>query len=223
VRLPCATHLISAGNSKERLESEVRPLVKQFLRERGLKLSPDKTRITHIDEGFDFLRQYLRKYDGKALVKSSKENTQAFLEKVRGIIGGNGTVSQTLLIDLLNPVMRGWANLPSVCGGEGDVRPGGSRNLAAPLAMGQTQTSQEIGGLREEAILTSPGRSKLGVCVKDGGAHCGRQAGLETSCFGKRLQFRRHFKIYRVTTSIAFAAGGEGCGSRVHQLKPPEA
>jgi RNA-directed DNA polymerase len=105
-----ADDFIITGDSKELLESEVRPLVAQFLRERGLKLSPDKTRITHIDEGFDFLGQNLRKYDGKPLVKPSKKNTHAFLEKVRDIIGKNGTVPQSLLIDRLNPVIRGWAN-----------------------------------------------------------------------------------------------------------------
>jgi len=42
------------------LESEVRPLVEQFLQERGLVLSADKTRTTHIDEGFAFLGQNLQ-------------------------------------------------------------------------------------------------------------------------------------------------------------------
>jgi len=80
------------------------------LKERGLTLSTDKTRITPINEGFDFLGQNLRKYDGKPLVKPSKKNTHAFLEKVRGIIDANKSVSQTVLIGLLNPVIRGWAN-----------------------------------------------------------------------------------------------------------------
>jgi RNA-directed DNA polymerase len=100
---------------KELLESEVRPLVEQFLQERGLVLSADKTRITHIDEGFDFLGQNLRKYDGKPLVKPSKKNTHAFMEKVRGIIDANKSVSQTVLIGLLNPVIRGWANYHQHC------------------------------------------------------------------------------------------------------------
>jgi RNA-directed DNA polymerase len=105
-----ADDFIITGDSKELLENEVRPLVEQFLKERGLTLSADKTRITHIDEGFDFLGQNLRKYDGKPLVKPSKKNTHALLEKVRGIIEVNKSVSQTLLIGLLNPVIRGWAN-----------------------------------------------------------------------------------------------------------------
>lgn len=105
-----ADDFIITGDSKELLENEVRPLVERFLKERGLMLSPDKTRITHIDEGFDFLGQNLRKYGGKPLVKPSKKNTHVFLEKVRGIIKENKTDSQSALIGRLNPVIRGWAN-----------------------------------------------------------------------------------------------------------------
>jgi RNA-directed DNA polymerase len=110
-----ADDFIITGDSKELLENEVRPLVEGFLKERGLALSADKTRITHIDEGFDFLGQNLRKYDGKPLVKPSKKNTHAFLEKIRGLIGANKTVSQTTLIDILNPVIRGWAGYHRHC------------------------------------------------------------------------------------------------------------
>jgi RNA-directed DNA polymerase len=105
-----ADDFIITGDSRELLENEVRPLVERFLQERGLTLSPDKTRLTHIDEGFDFLGQNLRKYDGKALVKPSKKNTHGFLEKVRGIIDANKSASQEVLLELLNPVIRGWAN-----------------------------------------------------------------------------------------------------------------
>ena len=110
-----ADDFIITGDSQELLENEVRPLVEQFLKERGLTLSPDKTRLTHINEGFDFLGQNLRRYDGKPLVKPSKKNTHAFLEKVRGIIGANKAMSQAALIGLLNPVIRGWANYHRHC------------------------------------------------------------------------------------------------------------
>ena len=40
VRFPCATHLIITGATKDVLEQEVRPLVEQFLRERGLLRPP---------------------------------------------------------------------------------------------------------------------------------------------------------------------------------------
>jgi RNA-directed DNA polymerase len=87
------------------------PFHSNGLQGRGLTLSADKTRNTHIDEGFDFLGQNLGKYDGKPLVKPSKKNPPAFMEKVRGIIDANKSVSQTLLIGLLNPAIRGWANV----------------------------------------------------------------------------------------------------------------
>ena len=110
-----ADDFIITGESKELLEKEVRPLVEQFLKDRGLTLSPDKTRITHISEGFDFLGQNLRKYDGKPLVKPSRKNTHAFLEKVRGLIKANQTVTHAVLIGLLNPVIRGWTNYHRHC------------------------------------------------------------------------------------------------------------
>jgi RNA-directed DNA polymerase len=105
-----ADDFIITGPAKDVLENEVRPLVEQFLRDRGLQLSPEKTCITHIEEGFDFLGQNLRKYDGKLLIKPSKKNTHTFLEKVRTIIQENRTATQEILIRQLNPVIRGWAN-----------------------------------------------------------------------------------------------------------------
>ena len=53
--------------SKEVLEKEVKPLVTEFLWERGLELSEEKTSLTHIEEGFDFLGQTVRKYNGQFL------------------------------------------------------------------------------------------------------------------------------------------------------------
>src|SRR5260370_6358158 len=50
------------GSSKELLEQAVKPLVEQFLRERGLDLSTEKTVVTPIEQGFDFLGQTIRKY-----------------------------------------------------------------------------------------------------------------------------------------------------------------
>jgi RNA-directed DNA polymerase len=52
-----ADDFIITGSSKELLEHEVKPLVEAFLKERGLALSPEKTSITPIETGFDFLGQ----------------------------------------------------------------------------------------------------------------------------------------------------------------------
>ena len=108
-----ADDFLVTGISKELLEKEVKPLVEQFMNERGLTLSPEKTVITHIEEGFDFLGQNVRKYKAgkrdKLLVKPSKKNVQAHLEKVRDIVKTNKALSAGKLILLLNPIIRGWA------------------------------------------------------------------------------------------------------------------
>jgi len=62
-----ADDFVITGNSKEFLETEVKPLVETFLSERGLELSKTKTLITHVDKGFDFLGMNIRKYNGKLL------------------------------------------------------------------------------------------------------------------------------------------------------------
>ena len=105
-----ADDFIITGNSEELLENDVKPLVEKFLLARGLELSPEKTSITHIDQGFDFLGVTIRKYNGKLLIKPSKKNVKAFLDKVRTVIKDNKTAKQINLIKMLNPIIRGWAN-----------------------------------------------------------------------------------------------------------------
>jgi RNA-directed DNA polymerase len=105
-----ADDFIVTGSSKELLENKVKPLITNFLKVRGLELSQEKTKITHISEGFDFLGQNIRKYDGKLLIKPSKKNIKAFLGKVRRIVKSQKPAKQEQVIKRLNPVIRGWAN-----------------------------------------------------------------------------------------------------------------
>ncbi len=105
-----ADDFIVTGDSKEMLEHTIRPMIENFLAERGLVLSPDKTRITHIDEGFDFLGQNVRKYGGKLLIKPSLKNYTAFIEDIRETISAHKQAKTESLIAALNPKIRGWAN-----------------------------------------------------------------------------------------------------------------
>lgn len=105
-----ADDFIITGKSKELLEDKVKPLVEDFLSKRGLQLSQEKTKITHIEEGFDFLGQNIRKYGGKLLIKPSKKNIKTFLDGIREVVKGNKTATQENLISILNPKIRGWAN-----------------------------------------------------------------------------------------------------------------
>jgi len=104
-----ADDFIVTGTSKTFLEQEVYPLVEQFLAERGLELSREKTRITHIDEGFDFLGTQVRKYHGKLLCTPAKKNVHAFLAKVRDLVKHHKQATAGNLMLQLNPIIRGWA------------------------------------------------------------------------------------------------------------------
>jgi RNA-directed DNA polymerase len=66
--------------------------------------------MTHISEGFDFLGQNVRSFNGKIIVTPAKKNIQAFKAKVKEIFKEHRTAKQENLIGVLNPVVRGWAN-----------------------------------------------------------------------------------------------------------------
>jgi RNA-directed DNA polymerase len=108
-----ADDFIVTAASKELLEQEIKPLIEAFMRKRGLELSSEKTCVTHIEDGFDFLGQNVRKYktgkQHKLLIKPAQKNVHAHLEKIRELIKKNQTLSAGRLILMLNPIIRGWA------------------------------------------------------------------------------------------------------------------
>jgi RNA-directed DNA polymerase len=103
-----ADDFVITGATQEVLQDEVKPLVVQFLKERGLELSEEKTRIVHIDAGFDFLGFSFRKYHGKLLIKPAKSSIAAVKGKIRAIIKAGGSLPQDALIRRLSPIIRGW-------------------------------------------------------------------------------------------------------------------
>jgi RNA-directed DNA polymerase len=109
-----ADDFIITGSSKELLEDEVKPVVEAFMAERGLVLSSEKTVITHVDQGFDFLGWTVRRF-GKGnrstvLVQPSKKNVKAFLDKCREVFHEMRAHAQSKVIWKLNPILRGWTN-----------------------------------------------------------------------------------------------------------------
>lgn len=95
--------------SKE-IADEVREIIRDFLAIRGLELSPEKTVITHIDSGFDFLGWNFRKYKGKLLIKPSQKSIKSITQKLKTIVSKAKAWTQDELIKTLNPVIIGWAN-----------------------------------------------------------------------------------------------------------------
>jgi RNA-directed DNA polymerase len=105
-----ADDFIITGRSPELLETCVKPLIEGFLKIRGLELSEEKTMITHIDDGFDFLGFNVRKYKGKLLIKPSKSSIKNIKAKVRDYLNANKTRRTDVVIAKLNTIIRGWAN-----------------------------------------------------------------------------------------------------------------
>ena len=104
-----ADDFIITGRTKETLE-DIKPILVEFLSERGLELSEEKTLITHIDDGFDFLGFNIRKFKGVLLTQPSKKSVKKFLDSIRYVIDSNKSCKQETLIRLLNPKITGWAN-----------------------------------------------------------------------------------------------------------------
>ncbi len=102
--------------TKEDTESS-RKDIEEFLKIRGLELSPDKTNICHITEGFDFLGLNIRHYKVKntktgykLLIKPSKKFLQKTRNDIREIFLNQSGERVGNLIGKINPVIRGKAN-----------------------------------------------------------------------------------------------------------------
>jgi len=104
-----ADDFIVTASSKELLEQEVKSTIEEFLAQRGLALSPTKTKITHISEGFDFLGWNVRWVKSGLRATPSRKNRLAFYDKLRQTIREHRTAKQETLILKLNPLIRGWA------------------------------------------------------------------------------------------------------------------
>jgi RNA-directed DNA polymerase len=105
-----ADDFVVTATSKEILEQKVKPVIVEFLRERGLRLSEEKTLITHIAQGFKFLGQGVRKYGNKLLIRPTRQSVRSVLEKARQLIRNCRGLAAAVLIRKLNPLLRGWAN-----------------------------------------------------------------------------------------------------------------
>lgn len=106
-----ADDFVVTASSRELLVEKVMPTLVQALAKVGLELSPTKTKITHIEDGFDFLGFNVRKYkNGKLLIKPAKANVTRFLKEIRTIIKKGVALPTEQLIYTLNARLTGWVN-----------------------------------------------------------------------------------------------------------------
>jgi RNA-directed DNA polymerase len=112
-----ADDFIVTAKDKDLLTQKIIPAITAFLSERGLVLSAEKSKITSIYAGFDFLGQNIRKYKKKLLIKPSKKATASMLDKVRMIIHKHRGRSADKMVNQLCSIIRGWAiyHRHSVC------------------------------------------------------------------------------------------------------------
>jgi RNA-directed DNA polymerase len=111
-----ADDFIVTANSREVVEEVVLPRINAFLAEWGVWLATEKTVITPLSPGFDFLGETLGKherYNGKPAklrITPSKASFQALKDKSRTLCKQALGATAEALIATLNPLLRGWAN-----------------------------------------------------------------------------------------------------------------
>src|SRR5512140_459852 len=90
VRFPPPTLLVLMVSGDRRHAEALREEVAAVLAPLGLRLAPEKTRTVHIDEGFDFLGQHIRRMRKRGTskyyvyTKPSRKAIQAIKDKVKG-------------------------------------------------------------------------------------------------------------------------------------------
>ncbi len=102
--------------SKEDAEQVV-GVMGTWLGQRGLELSAEKTRITHILQGFDFLGFNIRQYDAprsnrgvKLYIQPSKASVAKFKARIRDEVLSLGGLNAKIVINRLRPIIIGWGN-----------------------------------------------------------------------------------------------------------------
>ena len=161
-----ADDFIITGGSKELLENEVRPLVEQFLHERGLQLSPDKTRITHIERGVRLPRTEPAQVRRQAPDETVEEEHARVLGEGPGD-DSHESRNETGASDWAAEPGHSWLGKlsPSHRGRSTFRKRDGP--LAVALAMGQTQTSEQDTRLGRKSIL-APAGTEHGASLHDG-------------------------------------------------------
>ncbi len=105
-----ADDFVVVAETKEILEQTVKPAIQKFMAERGLRLSEEKTVITHIHEGFDFLGKTVRKFNTQLIVQPSKAAAKSIVEKLGTLLRQSRSIPYAVLLRKLNRLLRGWGN-----------------------------------------------------------------------------------------------------------------
>ncbi|MBA2952043.1 group II intron reverse transcriptase/maturase [Streptomyces himalayensis] len=104
-----ADDLVALCHSREQAE-HIKARLAEWLTPRGLTFNEDKTRIVHLDEGFDFLGFNVRRYHDKiVLIKPSREAVGRIRKRLRMEMRALRGSNSAAVLKKLTPIIRGWA------------------------------------------------------------------------------------------------------------------
>ena len=103
-----ADDFIVTGASPDILLTDIKPEIERFLADRGLILSIEKTKLSHINEGFNFLGMSFKKFKHKLIVTPERSKAQTLRDKVKALLRQYRGVSFHVMLAKLNSVLRGW-------------------------------------------------------------------------------------------------------------------
>ena len=159
-----ADDFLITGTSKEFLRDQVQPLVAHFLKERGLELSHEKTRITHIEEGFDFLGQNVRRYRcGKVLTKPSSTQREDVLDQDSGDHRPLGQPDGRRNDPALESANQGLDHVSPLCGEQTHLYVCGSPDLPDGVAMVPATAPEEEPEMDQDELFPARRSSPLGL------------------------------------------------------------
>lgn len=81
----------------------------EWMSPRGLTFNEQKTRVVHLDDGFDFLGFNVRKYNGKLIIKPSRSSVGRIKKEMGARVRNLRQVPTEEVIRHLNPLIKGWA------------------------------------------------------------------------------------------------------------------
>jgi len=70
----------------------------------------NKTVISHIDDGFDFLGWNVRRADEQVIVEPATKNLNSLLHKIRDVTKRNTPLTDEQQFSSLKPIITGWLN-----------------------------------------------------------------------------------------------------------------
>jgi RNA-directed DNA polymerase len=108
-----ADDFVIVANNREQAEA-IKGFVATLLKLKvGVELSDEKTKITHISNGFDFLGFNFRKYRDKLLIMPSKENISRVKRNLKATL--KECRDSRAVVERLNPIIMGWSNYYRHC------------------------------------------------------------------------------------------------------------